>query len=79
MHSAQNYVFNMGLLFKLDTYLYHFENKICKSVSYLIQNKPQYFHFLKNINPTIVGFNEWKKIKALSENWNQLDGGLKKR
>ena len=29
MHCAQNYVFNMGLLFTLDTYLFLFENKIC--------------------------------------------------
>ena len=29
---------------------------------------PQHIHFLKNVNPTTVGFNEWKKIKALSEN-----------
>ena len=34
MHCAQNYVFNMGFLFTLDTYLYLFGNKIC-----LRQNK----------------------------------------
>ena len=36
MHCAQNYVFNMGLLFTLDTYLFLFENKIClyKRVQY---------------------------------------------
>ena len=44
MHSAQNYVFNMGLLFTLDTYLYLFENKICKAISCLIQNKSQHIH-----------------------------------
>ena len=65
MHCAQNYVFNMGFLFTLDTYLYLFDNKIC-----LRQNKSRNISFLKKKNPTTVGFNEWMKIKALSENRN---------